>query len=109
MPLTKLKMGFTLVELLVVVAIIGLLALVVVTRIGDHEASADIAACRVYKGNIEVQTELWRQNTGAWPAADLGAIGSNLNYFPEGLPNCPVDGNAYTIDPSTGLVVGHNH
>jgi hypothetical protein len=51
---------------------------------------------------------LWRRANGTWPAADLSAIGADANYFPEGLPTCPVDGAVYTID-TNGAVVGHTH
>lgn len=92
-----------------VVAMLGLVAVVIVPRIAGGDDSAETAACYVYKGEIEIQAELWNQNTGSWPGATLGTIGSDTNYFPEGLPTCPVDGTAYTIDPTTGLVIGHNH
>ena len=43
------------------------------------------------------------------PLANLSDVGGDINYFPEGLPLCPVDSSAYTIDNTTGLVIGHNH
>ena len=101
--------GFSLLELLAVVAILGILAVAIVPRAADSNGAADIAGCQVNKGDIEIQVELWRHNTGAMPDASLANIGAELNYFPAGLPVCPVDGTAYTIDPATGLVVGHTH
>ena len=96
-------------ELMVVVTILGIVAGLVLPRLAGNDVAADIAACHVTKGDIEVQAELWNHNTGSWPAANLATIGADLDYFPEGLPTCPVDGTTYTIDPSTGRVVGHNH
>lgn len=101
--------GFSLVELMAVIAILGTIAVLIVVRIGDKQANADAAACHVYKGDIEVQAQLWITNTGSWPAASLADIGADTDYFPEGLPVCPVDGSTYTIDTSTGLVIGHSH
>ena len=101
--------GFSLLELLAVVTILGVLAAVAISRMAGSNDTADVATCHVYKGDIEVQAELWNHNTGSWPAANLGTIGADVNYFPEGLPTCPVDGTTYTIDPSTGRVVGHTH
>jgi len=75
----------------------------------SHYDESKVAASLLYKGDIEIQAELWRHNTGSWPASNLATIGADVNYFPEGLPICPVDGTPYTIDPLTGLVVGHNH
>ena len=36
-------------------------------------------------------------------------IGANIEYFPEGLPSCPVDGSSYTFDSATETITGHNH
>ncbi len=101
--------AFSLMELMAVLAIIALLATVILPRLLSGGDSGKTAACHTYKGDIEIQAELWKYNTGAWPAADLSNIGGDLNYFPGGLPTCPVDQTSYTIDTSTGRVIGHNH
>jgi general secretion pathway protein G len=101
--------GFSLVELMGVLAILALVVAIVVPRVIDGDEQSKIAACESYKGNIEVQAELWLHNTGSWPAANLSNIGADLNYFPQGLPVCPVDGSSYTIDAATGRVTGHTH
>lgn len=104
-----LRMGFSLVELMAVIAIIALVAGIILPRVTGEDEGAKIAGCETHKGHIEVQAELWLQNTGSWPAANLSNIGADANYFPSGLPTCTVDGSSYTIDPSTGRVLGHNH
>lgn len=101
--------AFTLMELLAVLAIMALLATVILPRVFSRSDSGNTAACHTYKGDIEIQAELWKYNTGAWPTAVLSNIGGDLNYFPTGLPTCPVDQTSYTIDTSTGRVIGHNH
>ena len=53
--------------------------------------------------------KLWKRNNGSYPAANLSDIGADTTYFPSGLPVCPVDGTAYTINTTTGLVIGHTH
>jgi general secretion pathway protein G len=101
--------GFTLTELMVVVSMLGLLAAVIIPRVVGHYDEANRTACEVNQGEIELQVKLWRRNQGAYPAADLSNIGAAAAYFPQGLPTCPVDGSAYTIDTTSGTVIGHTH
>ena len=103
------RRAFSLLELMAVLAIVALVAAVIVPRVTGEGDAAKVASCHAYKGDIEIQAELWMHNSGGWPAANLSDIGGDLNYFPEGLPTCPVDGTSYTIDTATGLVIGHNH
>lgn len=101
--------AFSLPELMAALAVIAVVAILVVPRVSTHRTAGDAAACHANKAEIEIQTRLWKRVNGSWPAANLSSIGSDLGYFPEGLPVCPVDGSSYTIDTSTGLVVGHEH
>jgi len=101
--------AYTLTELTAVVAILGILALLIVPRVIGHNHTAKCAACHANQGDIELQVKLWSRNLGSYPTANLSNIGSNPVYFPSGLPVCPVDGTAYTIDTTSGLVIGHTH
>ena len=92
-----------------ILGIVALLATIILSRVSGGSDSGKAAACHTYKGDVEIQAELWRYNTGSWPVADLSDIGADLNYFPTGLPTCPVDESTYTIDTNTGRVIGHNH
>ncbi|RIK87729.1 MAG: hypothetical protein DCC67_01415 [Planctomycetota bacterium] len=89
-------------------AVLAIVAKLAIPRLAGGKQDSDDAACMANVGHIEVQAEIWRHDTGAWPASDLSDIGGNINYFPSGLPQCPVTGAPYTIDTS-GRVVGHNH
>jgi prepilin-type N-terminal cleavage/methylation domain-containing protein len=102
------RFAFSLLELMAVIAILAIIAKICLPRVTGGRDSSNKAACATNKGNIEVQCELWRHNTGAWPATNLSNVGADVNYFPAGLPTCPVDGTSYTID-ATGRVVGHTH
>lgn len=101
--------AFSLLEMLAVVAILGLLAAVVLANFSSTSNTAKKRACYVTKGEIELQVRLWYRDKGSWPQNNLSNIGADTGYFPEGLPTCPVDGTAYTIDGTTHRVVGHTH
>ncbi|MBM3999563.1 MAG: prepilin-type N-terminal cleavage/methylation domain-containing protein [Planctomycetes bacterium] len=103
------RSAFSLMEMLAVVTILGVLAALIVPRFTGQAKAARKNACDVNRGNIEVQCQLWYRNKGAWPAAALSDIGADPKYFPDRIPACPVDSTAYTIDRSTGRVVGHSH
>lgn len=101
--------AFSLIEAMAALAILGILAAVIVPRLSTQQVSAKKSGCYVNKGDIELQIKLWKRNKSSYPAADLSDIGANASYFPGGLPVCPVDGTAYTINTTTGRVTGHTH
>lgn len=101
--------AFSLTELMTVLVILGVMALLIVPRISNHQDTSKRAACYANQGDIELQTKLWKRANGTYPAADLSDIGASTTYFPSGVPVCPVDGMPYTINTTTGLVNGHTH
>ena len=103
------RQAFSLLEILLAVTLMGIVAAVVMPRLTSHSTDSRIQACHVYRGNIEVQAELWFRNRGVWPAANLSDIGTTARYFPDGLPRCPVDDSRYSINPNTGRLNGHQH
>ena len=100
--------GFSLTELLAAVVIIGIVGALIATRVSSKNLANKKAACEAIQGDIELQCELWKHNTGSWPATSLSDVAANASYFPTGVPTCPYDGTSYTITTS-GIVVGHNH
>lgn len=104
----RVKKGFTLVELLVVVLILGALAAIAIPRISQSAEKAKINACKTNVDLINSQIELHYANTGSWPA-DLAAIADNVDYFPDGAPECPYDGTSYTYSTVTHRVTEHTH
>ena len=105
----QIKCGFSFTELMAALVIIGVTAALIVPRLIGHHETAKKNACNANQGDIELQVKLWKRNVGTHPVANLSTIGADTNYFPSGLPVCPVDGSAYTIDTTTGLVIGHTH
>jgi len=103
----RVQKGFTLVELLVVVLILGALAAIAIPRISQSAETAKINACNTNVDLINSQIELYYANTGDWPK-DLKAIVDNKDYFPDGPPECPLDTD-YSYSDTTHRVAEHDH
>jgi len=101
------RKGFTLVELLVVVLILGALAAIAVPRIIGGATNAKINACKTNVDLINSQVELYYANGGSWPGS-LPTITNDPNYFPDGAPACPF-GTAYNYSGVTHRVSDHTH
>jgi len=101
------RKGFTLVELLVVVLILGALAAIAVPRIIGGATNAKINACKTNVDLINSQIELYYANGGVWPGA-LATITTDPNFFPDGAPGCPF-GTAYSYSTVTHRVSDHVH
>jgi prepilin-type N-terminal cleavage/methylation domain-containing protein len=88
------RKGFTLVELLIVVLIIGALAAIAIPRISASATTAKANACKRNIDTINSQIELYNANNGSWPAT-LEVVTQDANCFPDGEPICPVADGAY--------------
>lgn len=112
------KKGFTLIEMLIVVVIIGILGAVIVPSMSGSSDKARKAACKANVRNIQSTIELmtFEHNVAAnsvdWSAfpsgnittaggATTGGTGFTLanwqNYFPDGGVACPVTEVEYII------------
>jgi len=66
------KLGFTLIEVLVVVAILAILAAIVVPRIMDRPDEARHVAAKADIGAIVQALKLYRLDNGGYPTTDQG-------------------------------------
>ncbi|MCE9529151.1 MAG: type II secretion system GspH family protein [Planctomycetales bacterium] len=98
------RRGFSLLELLAVVTILGIIAVVVVPRISVSSNLAKQKADAQNKAAIDLAVERWYFENGTWPADDLSDIGADQVYFPSGLPNNPTNGASYSLNPTTHRV-----
>lgn len=88
------KSGFTLVELMIVVLILGALAAIAIPRIMGGALAAKVNGCATNIDLINSQIELYYANEDAWPAT-LTDVTQNVAYFPDGEPKCPVNDAVY--------------
>jgi general secretion pathway protein G len=80
-----LQKGFTLVELLVVIVILGILAAVVVFAVSGSTDDAKASACKSDASSAVSAIESYKAKTGDWPTAwsDMtpAATGTNPNQY----------------------------
>jgi len=99
--------GFTLVELMIVVVIIGILIAIAIPVYNSIEANARIRACQANQRTIQSQMEVYKADNAGTAITDATFVAflSNTEYFAE-RPVCPssADGtNTYSL--SSGVVV----
>lgn len=100
----KKKAGFTLVELLLVVAILGVIAALAIPRIGENVRDSRTNGCRRNMKMIREQLELYKQKSiSQYPADSAGFAAFSLDrtWF-ERRPVCPRNSTAYSYARVTG-------
>ena len=96
----KKQKGFTILEVMLVVILISILAGIVIPRFVVSTKRAKVQSCEMNRSIINKQVESYYFVEATWPLDSLADIKSNFNYFPDGIPTCPVDETSYVLRPS---------
>lgn len=101
--------GMTLIEVLLVVILVSILAAIIIPRFSIGSLQARVQSCEMNRAIINTMIETWYFTEGTWPKQDLQTMKTNKNYFPDGIPTCPVDQTSYTMTVTNDIfrVSGH--
>ena len=100
--------GYTILEVMLVVILISILAAIVIPRFVVSTKQAQVQSCEMNRAIINKQVEAYYFVEATWPLDSLTDIRTNANYFPDGIPSCPVDETSYELAPTPNhRVTGH--
>ena len=109
----KMLKGFTLVEIMIVVAIIAILAAVAIPNFIKYRRNAQAASCISNLKQIQTAKEQWMMANGT-PPTTLAQISGSTDKYIKSTPQCPA-GSSYTYtigadgtDPSCSYGTGED-
>ena len=102
---TRKNRGFSLLELLAVVTILGIIAAVVIPRISVSASTAKINANAQNIAEINTAVERWYFDKGSYPKTDLSDLAGDPSYLPDGVPANPLaTATTYELDANSRAI-----
>ncbi|MBM3463764.1 MAG: prepilin-type N-terminal cleavage/methylation domain-containing protein [Armatimonadetes bacterium] len=101
---TRKRKGFTLIELMIVIAIIAILAAILVPNFIRARAQGQVTACKSNLKNIGTALEMYSTDSSGRFPSQLTSLTTGGNYL-KSIPTCPSVGS----DTYTGGFASHSN
>lgn len=95
--MNRIASGFTLIELMIVVAIIGILAAVAIPAYNDYIARAQVSESLSLLSGGKTPLSEWYSDHGSWPASEQSVIGNLSGKYTSTISFYGISGATITL------------
>ena len=102
------KRGFTLIELMMVVVVLGIITAIIIPRVSSTKSNAETKACKSNQANLNAGLERYKAEKGSYPDKDdYAALKADTTFkgiYVNDVPDCPSGGTTMSYAKATGTV-----